>query len=285
MLNNGISLESAFILRINRAIIQLPTFISILSVFCLMSSVPCVQKKKKPSPILVTLELQCTWNYYFRFCTLSLSAGKRKNLSYYLIMASSSTNEEVAQARACSLFCGGVDSESVVVVAQERGGRLGLPGTVVCRMKFSTQEPKHGVRFSSLSQDCSLDSWGWDSDQRLLLPLPSVGMCLRGGQDGLGMEHSMLWRDETWSCASRTAAHAYKNISASGLRARARSCCPALGKLCLVTGDPQVYISRDQMSYLYQCNIRQREWRRVLGKPGYILIARTEVWCGDQWAC
>lgn len=53
-------------------------------------------------------------------------------------MASSSTNEEVAQARACSLFSGGVDSESVVVVAQERRGRLGLPGTAEYGMKFST---------------------------------------------------------------------------------------------------------------------------------------------------
>lgn len=59
MLNNGMSLESAFILRLNRAIIQLPTFISILSVFCLMGSVPCVQKET-PSPILFTAELQCT---------------------------------------------------------------------------------------------------------------------------------------------------------------------------------------------------------------------------------
>lgn len=54
MLNNGMSLESAFILRINRAIIQLPTFISTLSVFCLMGSVPCVQKK---NPALSCLQL------------------------------------------------------------------------------------------------------------------------------------------------------------------------------------------------------------------------------------
>lgn len=65
-------------------------------------------------------------------------------------MASSSTNEEVAQAGACSLFSGGVDSESVVVVAQERGGRRGLPGTAACRGKFSTPENKRGVRPASL---------------------------------------------------------------------------------------------------------------------------------------
>lgn len=60
MLNNdrNMSLESAFILRINRAIIQLPTFISILSVFCLMGSVPCVQKKNNPA--LSCLQLSCS---------------------------------------------------------------------------------------------------------------------------------------------------------------------------------------------------------------------------------
>ena len=45
------SVDSALILRINRAIIQLPTFISTLSVFCLMGSVPCVQKKTQPCPV------------------------------------------------------------------------------------------------------------------------------------------------------------------------------------------------------------------------------------------
>lgn len=64
-------------------------------------------------------------------------------------MASSSTNEEVAQAGACSLFSGGVDRESVVVVAQEWGGRLGLPGTAACRGKFSTQESERGARSTS----------------------------------------------------------------------------------------------------------------------------------------
>lgn len=51
MLNDGTSLESAFILRINRAIIQLPTFTSTLSVFCLMGFLPCVQKKLQPYPV------------------------------------------------------------------------------------------------------------------------------------------------------------------------------------------------------------------------------------------
>lgn len=54
-------------------------------------------------------------------------------------MASSSANEEVAQAGACSLLSGGIDSESVVVVAQKWEGRLGLPGTAACRVKFSTR--------------------------------------------------------------------------------------------------------------------------------------------------
>lgn len=52
MLNDGMSLECAFILRINRAIIQLPTFMSALSVFCLMGFLPCVQKK---NPVLSCL--------------------------------------------------------------------------------------------------------------------------------------------------------------------------------------------------------------------------------------
>lgn len=102
--------------------------------------------EKNPSPILFIVELQYAENYYFRFCTLSLSAGKRKTLSYYLIMASSSTNEEVAQAGACSLFSGGVNRESVVVVTQKRGGRLGLPGTAACRGKVGSQEHKSGVK-------------------------------------------------------------------------------------------------------------------------------------------
>lgn len=86
------------------------------------------------------VELQYAENYYFRFCTLSLSAGKRKTLSYYLIMASSSTNEEVVQAGACSLLSGGVNRESVVVVTQKWGGRLGLPGTAACTGKVSYRE-------------------------------------------------------------------------------------------------------------------------------------------------
>lgn len=59
MLNDGKSLESAFILRINSAIRQLPTFISALSVFCLMGFIPCVQKKKKNNPALSCLWLSC----------------------------------------------------------------------------------------------------------------------------------------------------------------------------------------------------------------------------------
>lgn len=103
-------------------------------------------RKKKPSPILFIVELQYAENYYFRFCTLSLSAGKRKTLSYYLIMASSSTNEEVVQAGACSLLSGGVNRESVVVVTQKWGGRLGLPGTAACRGRVSSQEHKSGIK-------------------------------------------------------------------------------------------------------------------------------------------
>lgn len=48
-------------------------------------------------------------------------------------MASSSTNEEVAQAGACSPVSGGVDSKPVVVVAQKRRGRPGLPVKTACR--------------------------------------------------------------------------------------------------------------------------------------------------------
>lgn len=48
-------------------------------------------------------------------------------------MASSSTNEEVAQAGACSPVSGGVDSKPVVVVAKKRRGRPGLPVKTACR--------------------------------------------------------------------------------------------------------------------------------------------------------
>lgn len=48
-------------------------------------------------------------------------------------MASSSTNEEVAQAGACSPVSGGIDSKPVVVVAQKQRGRPGLPVKTACR--------------------------------------------------------------------------------------------------------------------------------------------------------
>lgn len=58
-----------------------------------------------------------------------------------------------------------------------------------------------------------------------------------------GMEPSVLRRGGACSHASTTTARAYKRIPGSRLRAGARSCCPALGKACLVGGEPQVYIS------------------------------------------
>lgn len=169
MLNDGKSFQSAFILRINRAIRQLPTFISALSVFCLMGFIPCVQKKKS-SPILFMVELQYAENYYFRFCTLSLSAGKRKTLSYYLIMASSSTNEEVVQAGACSLLSGGVNRESVVVVTQKWGGRLGLPGTAACTGKASSREHRSEAKPTAPVQG-SASEMEAETPHQYLLPL------------------------------------------------------------------------------------------------------------------
>lgn len=53
-------------------------------------------------------------------------------------MASSSTNKEVAQARACSPVSGGIDSMSVVVVVQTQRGRAVLPSKTAFRAKLDT---------------------------------------------------------------------------------------------------------------------------------------------------
>lgn len=85
-----------------------------------------------------------------------------------------------------------------------------------------------------------------ETAHQCLLPLPPWEPQLACVSEG--MEPSTPWKGDVHSCASTTAARVSECIPGSGLQASVRSSCPALGKLCLVDGETQVYIPWDQIN-------------------------------------
>lgn len=179
-------------------------------------------------------------------------------------MASSSTNEEVAQAGACSLLSGGVDSESVVVVRQEQGGRLGVwaqqpAGSSSAQTWSQVHIPNLGlqpwfVRLRAPSMPPSLNALSWDLSWGQLGWVGDGGLCVWKRWDVGLCQHNR------GTCRQ---ARSWKQAVSQGEE--------------LLPGFREVVSGWWNSGYIHQSKIQGGWWQLRLGKPGCV-CAPSKDW-------